>query len=387
MTAIGKGTYLKSLTAVYPLPSIPVGKTLEGSSPPSVFIGSWNYPKVSAGPMLVPAQGDIRVMDTPESWIPAGLTQEEIAGYRMSMVRGKALQDVRDLSGKFAEQLREIALSSGSLESEAVFSEAPRGRSLGEEHSAFGPSAGLDRFQVEASRWEPRLERVYHDTDLLAGDALVDLHAAGIPFSMIQKAFSAGCMGRQSRRRFVPTRWSITACDTTIADTLLERVRQNTVIDTFRVHEFGSLHNQYAVILMPTPWEYEWIEAFLHIAGEEEHIFSDYEENRGKKGYSRVGGCYYSCKMAVLEALSAEERQAGAIVLREAHQGYVPMGVFNVRENVRHAMRQPPRLFEDFRSALGHVAQNMQLPVSRFIRESSLLSSSCRQRQMRLSDF
>jgi len=383
----GKGAYLKRITAAYPLPSVPVGRTLQGSSPPSVFIGSWNYPKVSAGPLLVPVQGDIRVMDTPESWIPAGLTQDVIAGYRMSMVRGKARQDVRDLSGRFPDQLREIALSHGSLESEAVFSEAPRGFSLGEEHAAFGPSAGLDRLRVEASRWEPRLEKVYHDTDLPAGDALVDLHAAGVPFSMMQKAFSAGCMGRQGRRRLVPTRWSITACDTTLADTLLARVRQHAVIDTFRVHEFGSLHNQYAVILMPTPWEYEWIEAFLHIAGEKEHIFSDYEENRGKQGYSRVGGCYYSCKMAVLEALAAEGKQAGAVVLREARRGYIPMGVFNVRENVRHAMRQAPCLFEDLRSALGHVAQNMQLPPSRFIRESNLLAASLRQRQMRLSDF
>ena len=387
MAAIGKGTYLKRITAAYRLPSVPVGKTFEGSSPPSVFIGSWNYPKVSAGPMLVAGQGDIRVMDTPESWIPAGLTQEEIAGYRMSMVRGKAFQDARDLSGRFIEQLRELALASGSLASEAVFSEVPQGFSLGEEHSAFGPSAGLDRLQVCPSRWEPRLEKVYHDTDLLAADALVNLHAAGIPFSMIQKAFSAGCMGKEERRRLVPTRWSITACDTTIGDSLLSRVRQCGVIDTFRVHEFASLHNQYAVILMPTPWEYEWIEAFLHIPGEEEHIFSDHEENRGRRGYSRVGGCYYSCRMAVLEALAAEEKQAGAIVLREARRGYIPMGVFNVRENVRHAMRQPPRLFEDLRSALGHVAGNMQLPVSRFILESTLLSSSCRLRQMRLSEF
>ncbi len=121
----GKGAYLKKLTAVRPMPSVRIGKTFEGTSPPSVFVGSWNYPKVFAGPMICPSHGDTRIMDTPESWIPGELSQDEIIGYRMSLVRGKRRMDVRDLSGRFAEQLRDIALSSASLESEVVFSKPP----------------------------------------------------------------------------------------------------------------------------------------------------------------------------------------------------------------------------------------------------------------------
>jgi len=119
----------------------------------------------------------------------------------------------------------------------------------------------------------------------------------------------------------------------------------------------------------------------------EELIFSDHERNRRKTEYSCVGGCYYSSKMAVLEALCREGKQAGAIILREARKGYIPMGVFNVRENVRHAMLQPPLFFEDLRSSLNHVSQKFHLPVSRFIRESTLLAESCSQKQMHLSDF
>jgi hypothetical protein len=129
------------------------------------------------------------------------------------------------------------------------------------------------------------------------------------------------------------------------------------------------------------------MEAFLHINGNEELIFSDHERNRGKKGYSCVGGCYYSSKMGVLEALKREEKQAGVIILREARKGYVPMGVFNVRENVRHAMLQPPKIFEDLKSSLKHISQKMHLPISRFMEESTLLAASCREKQMHLSDF
>jgi len=153
------------------------------------------------------------------------------------------------------------------------------------------------------------------------------------------------------------------------------------------VHRFSSLNNHYAVILLPTPWQYEWTEAFLHVAGKEELVFSDFERNRGKQGYSSVGGCFYSCRMALLEALSREQKQAGAIVLREARKGYIPMGVFNVRENVRNALLQPPEHFESLASALDSVGSGFQLPVSRFIDESTLLTDCLRMKQSRLSDF
>jgi hypothetical protein len=385
--AIGKGAYLRSITAAHPMHSVAVGTRLDGSSPPSVFIGSWNYPKVYAGPMIAPLHGDIRILDMPESWIPEQMSQEEIISCRMSLVRGKLRQDVRDLEGRFVEQLRQIALSSGSIESEARFDQVPTGFSLSEEQTPFGPSAGLEKLEIEAPKWDPQLEKAYHDTDLPAAEAIISLHAHGAPFTSIQKALSAGAIGRGKMRKLVPTRWSITACDTTIGDYLLKDVRRHQLIDTIRVHQFSSLHNHYVVILLPTPWQYEWMEAFLHIAGTEELIFSDFEWNKGKKEYSRVGGCFYSCKMAVLEALSREQRQAGAIVLREARRGYIPMGVFNVRENVRNALLQPPEYFEDLPAALSAVSSGFQLPVSRFNDESTVLTACLRQKQCRLSDF
>ncbi|MGB9247915.1 MAG: hypothetical protein WCB35_09235 [Methanoregula sp.] len=385
---IGKGAYLRQLTAATTqMRSVEVGKEMTGSSPPSVFIGSWNYPDVLAGPMIAPVHGDTRIMDRPEEWICGNLTQDEIIGYRMNLVRGKRMTNAGDLGNRFVEKLQEIVLANGSIESEAAFESAPAGLSFSEEHTPFGPSAPLERFEIEAKRWDPSLEKVFYDTDLTARNAVLDLHRSGLAFSSIQKAFSAGTMGRGPRRRLVPTRWSITACDTMIGDRLLSEVKKCPVIDTIRMHEFASLHNRYAVLLLPTAWEYEWTEAFLHVLGNEEYVFSDHEGFRGKTGYSPLGGCYYSCKMSVLEALAREHRQAGAIILREALPGYVPMGVFNVRENVRSAMREPATEFEDLRSALARISATFTLPVQRFITETTLLRESLRQRQCTLSDF
>ncbi|MCE7699028.1 MAG: hypothetical protein K8E24_009470 [Methanobacterium paludis] len=200
-------------------------------------------------------------------------------------------------------------------------------------------------------------------------------------------AFSVGAMGVGKRRRLVPTKWSITACDSTIADILLRDVRQYDILDVHRVYEFKSLNNYYAVLLMPTEWQYEWMEAFLRVMGNEELIFSDSESNAGKKGYSTVGGCYYTCKMAILEALAQEKVQAGAIVLREAYNGYVPLGVFNVRENVRNAMSQPPREFEDMKTALNYISLKLRLPMKRFVEQSSLLKELLQSRQTTLDSF
>ena len=385
---IGKGAYLKQLTAATTqMRSVEVGKEMEGSSPPSVFIGSWNYPDVYAGPMIAPVHGDTAIMDTPESWISAGKTQEEIIGYRMNLVRGKRMVSATDLDSRFVEKLQEITLSSSSIESEIAFASPPQGMSFSEEHTPFGPSAPIERFEIESGRWNRDLEKVFYDSDLRASEAVVSLHREGVPFSSIQKAFSVGTMGRGMNRRLVPTRWSITAVDTTIGDNLLSRVQKCPVIDTIRVHEFSSLHNNYAVILMPTGWQYEWSEAFLRILGNEELVFSDHEVRKKKTEYSHLGGCYYSCKMAVLEALAREQRQAGAIILREALKGYVPMGVFNVRENVRSAMQQPGTPFEDLPSALAHIGQKFTLPMKRFVEEGALLRDVLRKKQARLSDF
>lgn len=381
-----KGEYLKRLTEATGFRAPIVGRELQGSTPPSVFIGSWHYPKVYAGPLISTVHGDTRFMDTPEEWIPSQRTQEEIVSCRLNLVRGKQLVDARRPEGGIVDRLREIVLSEHSLESEARFAREPTGIELDEEHPPHGPSAPLERFEAEEGRWNRTLERAYLDTDLAAVDAILELYRNGIPFSSIQRALSMGTLGIGRRRRLVPTRWAITACDTTLADHFYRRVNALPSIDAVRVYGFRSLNNSYHVILVPGAWRYEWIEAFLS-AGGNAMIFSDHERTRPKEGYSSVGGCYYSCKMAILEALQREGRQAGAIVLREAYPDYVPLGVFNVRENVRHALLQQPEVFEDLASAIAHLKGRLELPFSRFLEEGTLLREELRSEQRTLSAF
>ncbi len=383
----GKAAYLKRLTSKIQIPSVDVGRELDGSTPPSVFIGSWNYPKVYAGPMISPIQGDTAIMDTPECWIDNNKTQEDIIGYRLNLVRGKLTNKVTDLDNSFVEKLQEISMASTSINSEAEFGSKPRGLSFNEEHAPHGPSALIEKFDIESVKWDRELEKAFYDSDLKAADAVMHLHHQNVPFSSIQKAFSVGTMGIDKNRKMVPTRWSITACDSTIGDRLLREVRNYDIIETHRVYEYNSLNNYYAVLLLPQEWQFEWMEAFLHVLGREELIFSDYENNGGKKEYSRVGGCYYTSKMAVLEELASKKKQSAAIILREAYHGYIPLGVFNVRENIRSAMNEPYKEFEDMKTALAYIDSKLKLPLEKFIKNSDLLKELLQSRQTTLDSF
>lgn len=383
-----KYAYLKTITQqLYNMKSANVDKEVDGTTPPSVFIGSYNYPKVFAGPLLAPSYTDSAIMDQPEKWTTGITTQEDIIGYRLNLVRGKQTIGISDLENNYIEKLQEISMASKSISSEAEFNKKPRGMTVSTETAPHGPSGVLKKFDIDNVRWDKQLEKTFYDTDLKAGDAVEILHKKNVPFSQIQKAFSVGTMGIKNNRKLVPTRWSITAVDTTIANRLLDNVKYYDLLDTFRVYEYSSLHNYYAILEMPTAWQFEWMEAFLNVEGKGTMIFTDCEHNKGKTEYSRVGGCYYSSKMAILEQLEKDKIQAGCIIFREADENYIPLGVFNVRENIRQAMKTKPSEFETLKKSLDYIESKLKLTVNDFRRASRLLDEVMGERQTTLDQF
>ena len=52
------------------------GHNLEGSSPPSVFVGNQGYPKVLVGPLIPPLRGiETSLMERPDLWLDKTLDQ------------------------------------------------------------------------------------------------------------------------------------------------------------------------------------------------------------------------------------------------------------------------------------------------------------------------
>jgi len=381
---LGKAAYLNRLTANLKLKSLDVGKKMDGSSPPSVFIGSYGYPKVYIGPMMAPERTDTTVLDTPEAWIPAGLNTQQVAELRLQLVRGKDIAGVKDFGNKLVQQVQEIALAKKYVYSNAEFAEKPRGVqfSMEDHHAPFGPSAELVHFEKDNVKFEQHLEKAHDDRDLKSAPAVVALYNKGLEFTQIQKAFSTGAFGLEKNRRLVPTRWSITAVDDTLGKYLVDKVKELPILDCYQVYEFYALNNYFAILLIPTVWQYEWMEAFIHIMGSEELLFADWESNFGKKEYSSVGGCFYSVRLGIAEQLVKMGKQAGAIVFREAYRGYVPLGVWACREITRQALQHPAKTFNTMQDALNYINPKLKLGIEKFKRESTLLKSVQVQRNL-----
>ncbi|MBI2550136.1 hypothetical protein HYV83_03055 [Candidatus Woesearchaeota archaeon] len=384
----GKASYLSRLYSRMNFKTVEYSEKVEGSSPPSVFIGRYGYPKVAVGPLLAATQEDTAILDMPEEWLPAGKETADIADFRMQLIRGKQTVNIKNgVDGsRIVSQLQEIALAKNPLDVDVEFKKKPKGLFFHEEMQPFGPSAPLKEVTLGNSRFNPQLEKAHYDTDLKAKDAVIQLYEKGVLFSSIQKAFSTGAFGLERNRKLVPTRWSITAVDSTISQELLQEIKAYGAIDDYRVYESFSLNNRFIIMMLPTPWRYEWIEAFYpSIVGEKLEIFGDYERFERKTEYSPVGGCYYSARLAVAEKLRDEKKQAGIIILREAYPGYIPLGVWNVRENMRVAMRLGYKSFGSFGEAYSYAASRLKISMGTWLQHSTLFREEFVQK--RLTDF
>jgi hypothetical protein len=382
------------IKANYYLKSVPLmsGENITGISPPSVFIGRIGYPYVYIGPLGPPVHEDTSLYDLPEQWF--GRPIDEIVGFRSMLIRGKHRVHVQriDEAGKIMERTRELALSENSVDTELNLTKKPRGSIfLDDSVQPFGPSAPIRDLHVGNSRFDHHVEKAYYDTDLRAAAAVLELYDRGVTVTKIQKAFSVGAFGIEKNRRLVPTRWSITAVDDIVSKNLAETVRTFPEINEYRVYESVYLDNIFEVLMIPAQWSYESMEAWYpgtvwNPRGRNTAIYSDCEGNNGRTTYAEIGGCYYSARLAVCEQLIKEKRQATVVVLREARPGYImPIGVWQVRENVRNAMRNVPMKYGTLNEALNRVSSQLQIPLKRWINQSSLLKNILYQR--RITDY
>ncbi len=378
----------------YYLKSVPLmsGEDISGASPPSVFIGRMGYPNVYAGPLVPPVEGDTSMFDLPELWF--GKSMDEIVAFRSMLIRGKQRVHVQKFSeaGKIIQGTRELALAIKPVDVELSLTKKPHGSIfLSDEIQPFGPSAPIRDLKISNTTWDQQIEKAYSDTDLKAVPAVLELYRKGVFETKIQRALSVGAFGIEKNRRLVPTRWSITAVDDIISKNLMNQVRQSPEINEYRVYESQYLDNIFEVLMIPREWNYEAIEAWYpgtvwNPDGKQTVMFGDWEGHDGRTTYAEIGGCYYAARLAVCELLVKERRQATVIVLREAHPGYImPVGVWQVRENVKNAMRQKPLTFNTLNEALGRIATQFTIPLQSWIRESHLVRNALFQK--RITDF
>jgi hypothetical protein len=161
-------------------------------------------------------------------------------------------------------------------------------------------------------------------------------------------------------------------------------------LNEFRIYEHVQLDNKWIILMIPREWCFELIEAWypntLWNPGNSVSIFSDHEFFDGRKDYPEIGGCYFASKLAVNELLNKERRQSGVVVMREAHPGYImPVGVWNVREAVRTALKNTPMKFNTLDETLEYISKRFDIKLKKWLNYSSVLRDT--KQQKRLVDF
>lgn len=359
-----------------------------GSSPPEIFVGRVGYPKVFIGPMIPPIHGRTEIFALTEFWF--GKSIQEIIDMRFKLIRGKERAKVTDVEkSKVARELKNLVLCKKSVDAEIEFKKIPRGFVVGVTQP-FGPSAPIKKIRVYPSSTDFRVEKVYCDHDLNASDAIIWLYQKGTLISKIQQVLSAGLIGVVKSRRFVPTRWSITAVDDIISKNLVKLIKQFPLLNEYRVYCGEYLDNRWIVLMIPDYWSYECVEAWYpgtswNPSGEMA-VGGDYESYEGRKSYASIGGCYYAARLSVTEKLVTEKRQATVLVLREIHPGYLlPVGVWQVREAIRNTLKRKPIIFSQFNEVLNFINGKLSIPLGVWIKNSKVLKKFIYQK--RLVDF
>ena len=354
--------------------------SISGTSPPSVFVGSYNYPKVFVGPMVPPVHGNTELLDNPEKW--KGKTLEEIINFRLKLVRGIQQIPIEQTEGRYIENLQEVTMSSKPTDLDLIFNKKISSNvSIDGESAPFGPIGEIKSAKFSGSTSTKPIEKIFYDKDMKAQDAVLKLYNSGIEISKIQKCFSIGMMGQ--KRKLVPTKWSITATDDIISKSIVNEILENNLIDTSKVFSYEHLGNIFSVILFPHRWIFEMVEAWYSngILG----FGSDNEDARGINHPPHIAGAYFAAKLAVSEYLLKNKIQAGVLIFREIRPEYaIPVGVWQVREGIREAMKQKPQIITKFNEALEIAATKTSVSKNEWIKNGKITDMV---RQKTMLDF
>lgn len=364
-----------------------------GPSPPSLFVGRYGYPKVRLGPMASINSEKIQIIDEPDRW-QTNMSMEDIVGFRARLFRFMGephkVTEVSSIS-KIIEITQEQVQSSLPVDLEIKFTKKPQiDLKFDRFTQPMGARVKIDSVQLASTpKIDHDIDRVVTDTDLNAIDGVTGLYNSQASVTQIARIFSAGLLGETKNRRFVPTRWSITAVDDITGNNLRKKILDFPEIQDYLVFHNSYLDNDFWVLFIPRrTWAFDYHETWKKLSawnliGTIPRILTDSEGPHGRKTYATntVGG-YYAARLAVQEKLVNMRRKAAVVAFREVGKGYaIPLGVWQVRENMRRALNKSHRRFSNLNEALSLIAKRLSIPMRFYFKNSPILS------QKTLDDF
>lgn len=354
---------------------------IEGSSPPEIFVGSWNWPNVYFGFLAPNEYGNTEIYSKPEIWCINNFSIEEILSFRVRMIYSRKIGNIKKINERDLANIQEIGMAKENVDIEAKLKKPPSFKPINNLYwPIIGFPAEFENLKIQNNPKIPfKVEKVFNDYDLSAVDAIIQLYKEKFMISDLIRFFSIGCLGKKKNRKLVPTRWAVTAVDDIISKWLIKKIKGYDLINEFRVFHYEYLGNHYEIIFIPYIWHFEVIEAKIPgcIWNKRCSLFMaiDYESYHGRKNYaSNVTGAYYANRLAVAEYLEKIKKQAAVIVLREVKPSYyAACGVGILREICRKAFNKSPEIFYSLEEALNKVSERLELDINKFIKHSWLI--------------
>lgn len=353
-----------------------------GTSPPSVFVGRYNYPRVNVGILSPPIEmKNAEKLDFPEVWYKEQSTIRQILDYRSEMIHSRTRHNVKQPRGNLLEPMQELATAKKATDVEVWLKSKPKFKfSVSNFRPPIGNPVNIKNVKItENVKVHRNVDRIISDTDLKAGNAVTLLYQYKVPVSKIEKIFSVGLLGLPFQRKLVPTRWSITGVDDIIGRSLRERIKKYPELSEIQVFHNEYIGNHYEIIFFPESYEYELIEikqpkSVWNPYGKQAAIYSDYEPYWGRKDYAdKTGGAFYAGRIAVVEHLDNIKRQASVLIIREVLPSYyAPLGIWQMRETVRGVFGNKPEMFDSIDEAIKKVSTRLTTPMKKVLQKSKL---------------
>ncbi|MFH0711780.1 MAG: Nre family DNA repair protein [archaeon] len=369
-----------------------------GKSAPEIFIGRIGYPHINSGILVPPKNDNVSNFATAEEWSANNFSVANVLRLRSQLVYGKSKTNIK-LKAKgyrLKALLQELALSSKPVSTEIFLKKKPTMEFTSD--SIFRPMinpAPIKKAILEENPKVPKkVDYLTSDYDTKATTAIKELYASNIKVDHLQRLLSVGLLGTRTKRKMVPTRWSITATDDTISKQQLEKIRYFPEINQVTLFSGNFIGNYIEAILLPGHFSFEAIEAWLPSSTYNSlptthyplpTISQDYETFNGRKKYAfEVTGGYYAMRLPTTEYLTKIKRQAIVLIFREIKpEYYAPLGVGIVREATRRAFSTTPKYFENTDDALKNIQTRIAVPIEQIKQKSWTLKNYGKQKTLK----
>ncbi len=238
---------------------------IDGTSPPSVFIGSkLKYPLVNVG-ILSPLDKDDNawVYDNEKYWANNNFQINDVLKLRGSLLNSRFQSQVHDTrtNKKFLQIAQDIAIASKPVDVEI---ELKKNLNLdkGQDRviTPHGMHAGLKQAKITGNvKINPKVDRMMND-EIKASEGMEYLYKNNFDEYSLSKILSVGALGLKKNKKLVPTRWSITATDDTLGKVLMKSVKEYKWIENYELFTGEFLGNQYIILLLPSVFSFEVFE-------------------------------------------------------------------------------------------------------------------------------